>query len=157
MNNWLSNPAFLVYAVTCLVLCINLLFLWAYSGATRGKTKTAMNEEDAARFGASLAEMDPPQVARVLRAHRNAEASIYPFLFLGLVFVLAGGPAGTGMVIFGVFTGARLLHSIAYLAGKQPWRTIFFSVGGLATIALMLDIIWLLIQGPTGNPTIASP
>ena len=147
MNNWLSNPAFLVYAITCLVLCVNLLFLWGYSGAARGKTKTAINEEDAVRFGASLAEMDPPTVARVLRAHDNAQASIYPFLFLGLVFVLAGGPATTGMVIFGIFTASRLLHSIFYLAGKQPWRTIFFTVGGLATIALMLAIIWLMIKG----------
>jgi prostaglandin-E synthase 1 len=147
MNNWLSNPTFLVYAIACLILCANLLFLWGYSGTARARTKTAMNEEDAARFGASLAEIDPPPVARVLRAHGNAQASIYPFLFLGLVFVLAGGTAGTGMVIFGIFTGARLLHSIFYLAGKQPWRTVFFTVGGLATIALMLDIVWLMIQG----------
>ena len=147
MNNWLNNPAFLVYAIACLILCANLLFLWGYSGTARARTKTAMNEEDAARFGASLAEIDPPPVARVLRAHGNAQASIYPFLFLGLVFVLAGGTAGTGMVIFGIFTGARLLHSIFYLAGKQPWRTIFFSVGGVATIALMLDILWLMIRG----------
>ena len=147
MNNWLNNSTFLAYAITCLVLCGNLLFLWGYSGAARAKTRTAMNEEDAIRFSASLAEIDPPKVARVLRAHSNAEASIYPFLFLGLVFVLAGGRAGTGTVIFGIFTGARLLHSIFYLAGKQPWRTIFFTVGGLATIALMLDIIWLVIRG----------
>ena len=147
MNNWLNNPAFLVYAITCLVLCVNLLFLWGYSGAARGKTKTAINEEDAVRFGASLAGTDPPTVARVLRAHDNAQASIYPFLFLGLVFVLAGGTAGTATVIFGIFTGARLLHSFFYLAGKQPWRTIFFSVGGLATIVLMLAIIWLMIKG----------
>jgi prostaglandin-E synthase 1 len=146
MNHWLNNPAFLVYAIACLVLCANLLFLWGYSGAARAKTKTAMNKEDAIRFGASLAEIDPPKVARVLRAHDNAQASIYPFLFLGLVFVLAGGTAGTATVLFGIFTGARLLHSFFYLAGKQPWRTIFFSVGGLATIALMLDIIWLMIQ-----------
>lgn len=147
MNNWLNNSTFLVYAITCLVLCGNLLFLWGYSGAARAKTKTAMNEEDAIRFSASLAEMDPPKVARVLRAHSNAEASIYPFLFLGLVFVLAGGSAATATVIFGVFTGARLLHSIFYLAGKQPWRSIFFGVGGVTTIALMLDIVWLMIRG----------
>jgi len=141
----LNNPAFLAYAVTSLVLCANLLFLWAYSGATRGKTKTAMNGEDTALFGASLTEFDPPEVARVLRAHRNAQASIYPFLFLGLVFVLAGGAAGTATVLFGIFTGARVLHSAAYLAGKQPLRTIFFVTGGLATIALMLAIVWLII------------
>lgn len=147
MNNWLNNPSFVAYAIACLVLSGNLLFLWGYSGVSRGRTGTAMNEEDAVKFRASLTEVDPPRVARVLRAHHNAQASIYPFLFLGLVFVLAGGPAGIGAVIFGVFTAARLLHSFFYLTGKQPWRTIFFTVGGLATIALMLDIIWLMIRG----------
>jgi prostaglandin-E synthase 1 len=146
MNVWLNNPAFSIYAITCLVLCGNLLFLWAYSGAKRGKARTSPNEEDVAIFGASLSEADPPSVARVLRAHRNAQASIYPFLLLGLVFVLAGGTRVPAAFLFGIFTVARLLHSVAYLEGKQPWRTFFFVVGGFATIALMLDIAWLLIS-----------
>jgi prostaglandin-E synthase 1 len=151
MNDWLSNPTFVVYVISCLVLCLNLLVLWGYSGAVRGKTKTAINEEDSEKFGAALKDLDPPQVARVLRAHANAQAAIYPFLFLGLVFVLAGGTAGTARIIFGVFVLARLLHSVVYLAGKQPWRTLFFIIGGLATLALIGDIVWLLVQGPAAG------
>ena len=151
MTTWLSNPTFLVYAITSLVLCFNLLFLWAYSGGTRAKSKTAINQEDSARFGAPLVETNPPAVARVLRAHANAQATIYPFLFLGLVFVLAGGSDGTAKIIFGIFTVARVLHSIAYLAEKQPWRTIFFALGMLATLALMGDIIWMMVQAPAGH------
>ena len=146
MSNLLNNSAFPIYAITSLVLCINLLFLWAYSGAKRGNTKTSPNEEDVAKFGGSLSEIDPPPVARILRAHRNAQASIYPFLLLGLVFVLAGGTRGTAAILFGTFAVARLLHSFVYLRGKQPWRTFFFVVGGLATIALMIAIVWLLIR-----------
>ena len=71
MSNGLANPSFTIYAISALVLCANLLFLWGYSGATRAKTKTAINEEDAAKFGASLAPTDPPAVARVLGAHSN--------------------------------------------------------------------------------------
>jgi prostaglandin-E synthase 1 len=143
MDTQLMNPAFGVYAVTALVLCANLLFLWGYSGAVRGKTKTSMNPEDAARFGAPLRDTDPPEVARVLRAHANAQASIYPFLFLGLVFVLAGGSPTAAKIIFGIFVAARLLHSAVYLAGKQPWRTVFFIVAGVATLALMIAILAL--------------
>jgi preprotein translocase subunit SecF len=33
MENWLNNPTFVVYAITAVVLNINLLFVWAYSGA----------------------------------------------------------------------------------------------------------------------------
>ncbi len=76
MDNLLSNPTFMVYAVACVVLCLNLVGLWGYSGAVRAKTKTAINKEDAAMQSARLAETDPPEVARVLRAHSNAQASI---------------------------------------------------------------------------------
>jgi microsomal prostaglandin-E synthase 1 len=103
------------------------------------------------RFGTAYEHTEPPEVARVLRAHANAQATIYPFLCLGLVFVLAGGSAGFAEVVFGVFTAARILHSIVYLAGKQPWRTLFFTVSGAAMIALLGDVVWLVIQGPAGR------
>jgi glutathione S-transferase len=146
MNPSTLGPAFVIYAITSLVLCANLLFLWAYSGAVRAKTKTAINPEDSRRFGAPLRETDPPEVARVLRAHANAQASIYPFLILGLVFVLAGGSAGTAKILFGVFAVARILHSFAYLTAKQPWRTLLFIVGALALVALMVAILSLIVQ-----------
>ena len=63
-----SHPAFAVYALTCIILIANLLFLWGYSGAVRGKTKTAINHEDSDAFKAKLVDADPPEVARVLRA-----------------------------------------------------------------------------------------
>jgi prostaglandin-E synthase 1 len=146
MESWLNNPTFVVYAISCVVLSANLVFLWGYSGAVRAKTKTAINKEDAERRGAALERLDPPEVARVLRAHANAQATIYPFLFLGLVFVLAGGSAGFAMVVFGIFVVARILHSVVYLAGKQPWRTLLFIISGLAILALMGDILWLVVQ-----------
>jgi len=148
--SWSNNPSFVAYAITCVVLSLNLLFLWAYSGAVRAKSKTAINEEDAARFGAPLSAIDPPEVARVLRAHGNAQASVYPFLLLGLVFVLAGGTSGAAQVLFGTFTVARLVHSVVYLAGKQPYRTLAFVLGALATVALIVEVVMLIAKGPMG-------
>lgn len=138
-------PAFFAYSIACLVLCGNLVFLWAYSGMVRGKTKTAINREDSEFFGGALEESDPSAVARVLRAHANAQANIYPFLLLGLVFVLNGGSAAGAEVTFGIFTLARIAHSFAYLVGKQPWRTISFVVGGITLLALMIEILCLLV------------
>jgi uncharacterized MAPEG superfamily protein len=124
------------------VLVIDLLFLWAYSGAVRAKAGTAINPEDAARFGVPLLETDPPQVARVLRAHSNAQATIFPFLLLGLVFVLIGGPRQIAVVLFTIFTAARIAHSVSYIRGKQPWRTLFFIVSGLTTVVLTGVLVW---------------
>jgi prostaglandin-E synthase 1 len=141
-----SNPTFVLYVIAVLVLSVLLTFLWAYSGVVRGKTKTAINPEDGARFGAPVVDRDPPEVARVLRAHANAEASIYPFLFLGFVFVCLGGTPRMGTILFGAFTVARIAHAAAYLAGKQPWRTICFIVGGLAMGVLIGDIVSLIVR-----------
>ena len=136
-----ANPAFFAYVVTCLVLSLNLLMLWVSSGATRAKAGVAINPEDGARYGAPVTELDPPAVARFLRAHRNAEATIYPFLLLGLVYILAGGRAGVAIPIFAVFVVARITHSIVYLRAMQPWRTIAFAASLLAIIALMAAVL----------------
>jgi uncharacterized MAPEG superfamily protein len=151
MGTWLNNPSFAAYAITCVILSGNLLFVWGYSGSTRAKTKVAINKEDAERVGAKLETIDPPEVARVLRVHANAQATIYPFLFLGLVFVLAGGSSGFAKVDFGIFVAARITHSIVYLAGKQPWRTLSFVASGVAMIALMGNIVWMVLQGWPGR------
>jgi prostaglandin-E synthase 1 len=143
MPSLAANPAFLAYAVSMLVLALNLLVLWAYSGVVRGKTKTTPNTEDAGApaKGTKLVDAEPPEVARVLRAHANAMANIVPFAVLGLVFVLLGASGTAAQVVFGVFVAARVLHSFVYLAGKQPWRSLAFGIGVLDTLVLMGFIV----------------
>jgi prostaglandin-E synthase 1 len=136
-----AHPVFVAYAITCVVLCLNLLMLWVSSGAIRAKGGVAINPEDGARYGVPVSEFDPPTVARLLRAHRNAEATIYPFLLLGLLFVFTGGKAAIAIPIFAIFVVARIVHSIVYLKAMQPWRTIAFAVSLLAVVALVGAII----------------
>jgi prostaglandin-E synthase 1 len=145
MSAWSKSPSFIVYSFTAIVLCLNLLVVWAYSGVVRGKLKSAINPEDQARFGGSLGNVEPPEVARVLRAHANAQATIYPLLILGPVFVLAGASLLLEEAIFGVFVAARLLHALFYLTARQPWRTASFVVSGLAILVLMGAIVWLVL------------
>jgi uncharacterized MAPEG superfamily protein len=136
-----ANPVFLGYVYACLVLSLNLLALWVSSGAVRARSGVAINPEDGVRYGATVRELDPPAVARILRVHRNAEAASYPFFILGLVYVLVGGHAGIAVPIFAIFTGARIVHSIVYLKALQPWRTLSFAVSLLALSALMVAIL----------------
>jgi uncharacterized MAPEG superfamily protein len=136
-----AHPVFVAYAITCVVLCLNLLMLWVSSGAIRAKGGVAINPEDGARYGVPVSEFDPPTVARLLRAHRNAEATIYPFLLLGLLFVFTGGKAAIAIPIFAIFVVARIVHSIVYLKAMQPWRTIAFAVSLLAVVALVGAIV----------------
>ena len=142
-----GQPVFLAYALTSIVLCLNLLTLWVASGAMRAKGGVAVNPEDGARYGAAVADIDPPAVARLLRAHRNAEATIYPFLLLGLLDVLAGGSAAIAIPTFTIFAIARIAHSIVYLKALQPWRSIAFAVSLLAILVLIGTLIHDLLTG----------
>ena len=46
-----SNPIFVAYAITCIILSANLLALWVSSGAVRARGGVAINSEDGARYG----------------------------------------------------------------------------------------------------------
>jgi microsomal prostaglandin-E synthase 1 len=142
-----ANLSFLIYSASMVVLCLNVLLLWGYSGAVRGKTKTTHNNEDITTVsnGAALVQVDPPPVARVLRAHRNAADNILPFAVLGLLFVMWGAsPLLTG-IFCGVFVAARIAHSLSYLGEKQPWRTVSFVIGGAATLAMVGFLVKALV------------
>src|SRR5260370_40263984 len=121
----------------CIVLCLNLLMLWVSSGAIRAKGGVAINPEDGTRYGVPVSELDPPSVARVLRAHRNAEATIYPFLLLGLIYVLLGGGLWAAAPIFVLFTAARIAQSMCHLQASQPARTITFPLSLVTRLALV--------------------
>ncbi len=121
------------------------MMLWVSSGAIRARGGVAINPEDGARYGVPVLEIDPPNVARLLRAHRNAEATIYPFLLLGLLYVLAGGRAAIAIPIFAVFVVARIVHSIVYLRAMQPWRSIAFAGSLLAIVVLAGAVVHALL------------
>ena len=141
MSELTHNPAFVAYAVCAALLCLNLFGLWLYSGLTRNGTRTLMNAEDSALLkGRSVVERDPPDVARVLRAHANAMANVLPFLILGFLYVLLGAGRSGALAYFGIFTVARYVHSVAYVAALQPWRTVSYIVGLLASIGLIVQV-----------------
>ncbi len=141
------SDAFFAYGVTTLVLCLNLTVLWAASGGARVKSKTTHNPEDATSVskGAAVEAADPESVARVLRVHTNTLANTVPFLFLGQVYVAAGASATMAWIFFGTFTAARVLYSVCYLKGIQPFRTMTFAIGFLTTIGLMIHLAILLM------------
>jgi microsomal prostaglandin-E synthase 1 len=41
-------------------------------------------------------------------------------------------------ICLGVFTGARVLHSVVYLRSLQPWRTLTYALGSFALVGLMV-------------------
>lgn len=147
MQTLAQDPSFQIYAASMALLCLNLFFLWGYSGAVRGKTKTTLNPEDAQTVskGADIVPADPPEVARVLRAHTNAMANIVPVGFLGFLWVLLGTTPMKAGIVFGIFTFFRWMHSFVYIWGKQPFRTLFFAIAGIDALVLLGFVIQKLV------------
>lgn len=139
--NVAGGQAFGYYALASAVLALQLVLLAFWTGTVRTLKKQYVNPEDASLNKADHVEADHPDVARARRAHQNALENAVPFFVIGALYVATGATRTGAAIYFGVFTGARLLHSVFYLWGKQPWRTLMFAVGALAIIGMSVQVI----------------
>jgi uncharacterized membrane protein YecN with MAPEG domain len=143
-----NAPLIQAYAITTVLLVLNLMVLWMLSGARRGASKVAVNPEDGAAYGVAVQAEEPPEVARALRAHGNAMATIPPFLLLALSYVMLGGGYWLGVACFALFTLARYAHSLVYLRQMQPARSIAFALCLIPIVVLMVAIVWRVVTWP---------
>lgn len=141
MQSLFENPAFKVYALSAAVISIQLLLLAFWTGTVRAMRKQFVNPEDAALNKAPQVENDHPDVLRVKRAHQNLIENAIPFLAVGLLYVLKNPTAKSAQIYCFTFVGARLLHTLFYLLGKQPFRTIMFAIGALTTIGMAVQVL----------------
>ena len=140
MVTMMNDPQFRLYVICSLVLSFVLLFLSGFTGATRARTKSFGNPEDAKKPVTEKVPEDHPDVVRVSRAHRNALENIPIFYALGLIYVLSGASAVGAQVCFIAFTAARVLHMVFHLKGVQPWRSISYGIGAFSLVGMMVLI-----------------
>jgi uncharacterized MAPEG superfamily protein len=83
----------------------------------------------------------PPWVQRAQRAHVTAIENVVPFAALVLIIHITGRSTDTTVTAAVVFAICRLTHSVSYVLGLVPWRTIIHSVGIGALLALLTAFI----------------
>ncbi|MBV8137204.1 MAG: MAPEG family protein [Deltaproteobacteria bacterium] len=110
-------------------------------GLARTRTGLFINPEDARTFGAQTAAEEAPTVKRAARAWHNDLENIPIFLILGWIYVTAGLSATTFFIYCAIFVVARIVHTICYLNGIQPLRTIAFTLGALTTFAMVVQLL----------------
>lgn len=144
MSSFADLPSFQPLA---LFSCLLVLKMGAIAFATANRrrlAKVVVNPEDVGVNPGSHPEaQDAPEVLRAKRAHLNDLENIPGFLVLALVFTLAGGSATAGWAYFGVYFLARLLHTVFYLNGVQPWRTASFFLAQITQLGLIVQILML--------------
>ncbi|MBO0495161.1 MAPEG family protein [Pseudomonas sp. Marseille-Q1929] len=123
------NDLLPVYVACVLVLCLKMFAVSCYQGYFRLRGRAFTNREDAAFFKRSAQPMELPQVARAARAWANDLENIPLFFVLGGLCVAQQSDSAVTLWLFGVFTLARMMHTLAYLMEWQPWRTLAYGVG----------------------------
>jgi uncharacterized MAPEG superfamily protein len=141
MPQMMNDPAFRAYSIACSILVFKMFAVALMTGATRSRVQQFLNPEDAKVLGGADVTQEHPDVQRMLRMHRNDLENILPFFTVGLIFVLMGVSAFAAQVYFYTFTGARIVHTVTYIARLQPWRTIAFVLGLLCTIGMLVQIL----------------
>jgi uncharacterized MAPEG superfamily protein len=114
------------------------------TGAAVGLLRTVKgvyaSSEDYVLLGKSPVGPDE-QIERIRRSHQNDLENILPFFAVGFLYALTGPPYTLAWWLFVSFTVARIVHTICYAFGLQPWRTIVFEIGNLALAATAILLL----------------
>ena len=144
IDYFLAHPSFRTYALCAAILGLKMIFSAIYTGVQRQRHQGYINAEDARTFGNASARAgseESPAVAHALRIQRNDLENIPLFFAIGLVFIFCRASPLSTIVLCWTFTLARIAHTIAYTWNLQPWRAIFYGIGTLALLAMIVHII----------------
>lgn len=140
------STAFVYWFICAAILWFKMFANSLVQGINRIQNRSFTRPDDAAFFGkgAKVQTEELPIVQRAAACWRNDLENIPMFLILGLGFVLADGPATGALIYFGLFTVARIAHTVFYLRPTQPWRNIAYQVGNLMALAMIGHTLLLL-------------
>lgn len=134
------TSALSVYAICVVALFLKMFAVSCYQGLIRIRFRAFTNTEDAAVFNRIARKKELAQVTRAARVWANDLESIPAFFALGGLAVAMNAHACITAWLSVLFTVARVLHTLAYLKGVQPWRTIFYGVGILCLLGFCATI-----------------
>lgn len=130
-----TYPALATLGVVTCVLMLMTIGVGLVTTYHRMRLRRFATPEDLALFPGASTERHH-DIERARRAHRNDLEDIPPFLLVAPFFALTRPPATAVVVYFWGFTIARVAHSLFYLRSFQPFRTLSYSIGGLALVAM---------------------
>jgi len=141
MNALLADPVLRLFSACTAILAIKILVTANYTGILRTTRRTYATPEDYRFFGLDPATRVDEQIERIRRAHQNDLENILPFFAVGFLYALSGPSYSAAWWFFVTFTVARIAHTVVYIAGLQPWRTIAFAVAQIALYVMALTLL----------------
>jgi len=139
----LSNPVFKSYAFYGTIVLVKMMMMSLLTSARRFQHGIFANTEDAKwrPDGKKKVSLDNENVERVRRNHLNDLENIPAFLLLGLLYVAINPSLNVALWHFRVFAASRILHTIIYQVGVQPYRAFIFTIGVATCMSMAYQII----------------
>lgn len=129
------------FALAAVLLFLKMFALSLYQAYIRFSRLTFKTPEDVALTGGRARVGDLPEVSRAARAWLNDLENIPIFLALAVAYVWVGASEDLAAWLFMAFTAARYAHTVAYLAGLQPWRSLAYTAGVICSLIMSLQIV----------------
>jgi uncharacterized MAPEG superfamily protein len=140
MPELLADPTFRLLALVDLLLVLKMAALGNYTSILRLRRHVYATPEDYALRAKTPGGHDE-DIERVRRAHRNDLENIPPFFVVSFLYVLTRPSYGAAAIYFWGFLAARVLHSVFYIRGAQPHRTIAFAAGSILTFVMLMSTL----------------
>ena len=138
-----------VFATVVLAVVLKQVLTVGFQLTGRLRANRFSYPEDALRPGSEAG--DPPGVVHAQHLIRNSLENEPIFLLMLLTYFLAHMTSLTDLasqdawvetasIYAWTFVGARYVHGLTFVVRKQPWRTLSYTIGFLATIGLSVQI-----------------
>jgi len=138
-----NDAVFQSYAFFSGILVVKMLLMSFLTARQRFSNKSFANPEDVAHDKKAKVTTSDPDVERVRRAHQNDLENILPFFIIGLLYCFTSPDAWTANMVFKIFTGARITHTLVYavFVVPQPSRAISWALGIGCTFYMAAKVI----------------
>ncbi|HEY8517866.1 MAG TPA: MAPEG family protein [Candidatus Binatia bacterium] len=140
----LAIPAVRVFAFWYLILAAKMLVLIFLISRARMRAGVFVSPEDYAMAGRErpLAPVPDEHIERLRRALANDVENILPFFGIGLLYALSGPSLIWARILLAGFAVARIVHTVAYVRGMQPHRSLAFVIGMVCLWWMLLVALW---------------
>ncbi|KAL3870637.1 hypothetical protein ACJMK2_038684 [Sinanodonta woodiana] len=139
-----DDPLFAQFAFYSGVVLMKTILMSVWTARHRISSNTYASPEDCKFFGDKdlKPKYDNQNVERVRRCHLNDLENVVPFVLIGVFYVMSNPNPAYALLHFRIFAGARLFHTIAYLAPlPQPSRALAFGAGFLVNVSMAASVI----------------
>lgn len=131
------TPELVALALAGLLQCVQFVLVSAAVNRELGARVTL-----SPRDGVDLRTRVSPRTGRLIRALDNHFEGLILFTLAVVVVTLSGRAGALTAACAWAYLAARVLYVPAYAFGWVPWRSVIWSVGWLATLAMLLAALF---------------